>query len=194
MKPFQASSPEIEVNGHTVYAVVAGLRIFGDTPKQILDHHGLHDPQPGQWYSQQAWLDVLYEVAQKIGTKGLRYIGQSIPDNADFPSGLYNIEKVLSGIDIAYHMNHRDTKGVLWDEETHSMREGIGHYNFGITEPGQGIFRCNNPYPCDFDQGIIQSMANRYKPVDTVRVHLDHGEHRPCRRRGDEACEYLISW
>jgi len=40
-----------------------------------------------------------------IRTIVLFSIGNRIPENAQFPSDIYNIEKALQGIDVAYHMN-----------------------------------------------------------------------------------------
>ncbi|MCA9686920.1 MAG: hypothetical protein KC457_32440, partial [Myxococcales bacterium] len=48
---------------------------------------------------------------------------------------------------------------------------------------------CHNPYPCEFDQGIVASMARRFEP----RALLEHvGD--DCRRRGAESCSYLVRW
>ena len=194
MNSFQALRPDIEVNGHTILSVVAGLRFLGDIPLQILAHHGLDQVDPEDWYPQQAWLDAFSEIARKIGDQGLYLIGRTIPDQADFPENIRSIEDALASIDIAYHMNHRDRQGLLWDAEKRTMREGIGHYRFELVDPGKGVVLCDNPYPCPFDQGIVQAMGNRFRPEGTMFVHLEHGAHLPCRRRGDDRCEYIVTW
>jgi len=82
---FIAFAPNVEVNGQTVLSVVDGMGVMKVLAIQILDRHGLSDPQPGLWYSQQAWLDTFREIADQVGPNTLYQIGVRIPENAAFP-------------------------------------------------------------------------------------------------------------
>jgi hypothetical protein len=163
MKAFQATSPAVEVDGETVLAVVAGMGTNKARADRILGSHGLHDVKPGSWYSQQKWLDAFREIAETVG-----------------PNTLYQIiEQALGAIDVAYKMNHRGGE--------------IGSYQFHSTSPKSGKLVCHNPYPSDFDRGIVQAMANRFKPQGSfVSVTLD--ETQPTRKTGGESCTFLVSW
>jgi len=176
---FVAFSPAVEVNGQTVLAVVAGMGAFKDIAHEILTDKGIVDPQPGEWYSQQSWLDAYKDVAEKLGAKTLTQIGKSIPENADFPPDIDTIEKALASIDVAYHMNHRGGE--------------IGHYNYTQVDEKSGKIVCDNPYPCDFDFGIITAMARRFSPQG-VFADVSHDDTQPCRKKGAETCTYMISW
>lgn len=179
MAQYKAFSSGVEVNGETVMAIVDGLGIFKNTALKILEENGISNPVKGSWYLQQAWLNSFKEIAETIGQRTLMEIGTKIPDNAIFPSGIENIEKALAAIDIAYHLNHRGGE--------------IGSYKFEKLGEGTVKITCNNPYPCNFDKGIIFAMANKYKP-ENVFVNLDHVETAPCRNKGDDSCTYIVKW
>ncbi|WP_185156175.1 hypothetical protein, partial [Fulvivirga kasyanovii] len=141
-------------------------------------NHGISDPKPGQWYSQQAWLDSFKEISEKYGNHTLFEIGKAIPKNAKFPPEIDNIEKALSSIDIAYHMNHRNG-----DIGFYKMVE---HDRIGK----KILMHCKNPYPCDFDRGIIIAMARKFNA--SVKIDLD--KTKPSRKDGADDSWYIITY
>ena len=180
MAQFQAFAPGVEVNGETVLSVVAGLGGFEATARQILAENGVVDPQPGKWYRQQAWLDSFKAIATKIGPSALFNIGKAIPDQAQWPPQVTSLETALPSIDMAYHMNHRGGD--------------IGNYGYESTGPTSARMVCRNPYPCEFDRGIVTSVARRFKPKDVMIVSVEHDKTAPCRAKGADSCTYLVSW
>ncbi len=194
MTQFVSFEKGIEVNGQTIYAIVDAMAVKFLTEK-IFEQAGLPSiseiqSNPHGWYSQQKWLDAFKMISDKIGHSSLLAIGKKIPENAQFPSDIDCIEKALASIDVAYHMNHRNAKGeVLFIPETGEMLEGIGHYKFEKIADTKGIMECENPYPCDFDQGIIISMARKFAKFAIVE-HMGG----PCRKKGDNLCRYEINW
>ena len=179
MAQFQALSPNVMVNGQTVLSVVTGMGAFKATAAQILQRNGIPNPEATAWYPQQAWLNAFREIAQSIGSSTLHQIGMSIPRNAKFPPGIDTIEKALESLDVAYHLNHRGGE--------------IGHLSFVKTGPSQGVMTCQNPYPCPFDQGLIEAVAAQFKPADSF-LRVQHDSSKPCRSKQGESCTYLISW
>ena len=179
MPQFQAYSQQVKVNGQTVLSVLSGMGVFRDSGVRILERNGILNLAPTAWYSQQAWLNAFREIAQTIGPKTLYQIGRSIPRNAKFPPGIDSIEKALGLLDTAYHLNHQGGE--------------IGHYSFEKTGPSRGAMTCRNPYPCEFDRGLIEEMATQFKPAATV-VRVQHDSAKPCRAKQGESCTYLVSW
>lgn len=167
------------VNGQTVLAVVAGMGAFRETVVRLLHRHAIVNPFPSGWYPQQAWLDAFREIAQQIGGKTLNQIGRSIPRHAKFPPGIDTVEKALGSLDAAYHLNHRGGE--------------IGHLTFSKTGPSSGIVVGKNPCPCEFDQGLVEAVANQFKPAGSV-VRVAHDLAKPCRKKQGESCTYLVSW
>jgi hypothetical protein len=179
MQPFEATSAKVEVNGETVLAVVAGMGAFSARAVRILELHGLGQPQPGSWYQQQAWLNAFKDIARTLGPRALFRVGLEIPARAQFPPDLTTMEQGLAAIDTAYRMNHRGGD--------------IGSYEYLATGPRSATMVCRNPYPSEFDRGIIQAMANRFRNAECVpEVKVDTT--RPTRVQGGESCTYLVTW
>jgi len=179
MAQFKAFAAGVEVNGETVLAFINGMGSFSATGRHFLAVSGIKDPQPGAWYPQQAWLDAFKLIADRTGPGTLLAIGKAIPESAQWPPQVDTLEKALASIDVAYHMNHRGGE--------------IGYYRYEPTGPQSGKMICNNPYPSDFDLGIIAAVARRFAPAGKFpKVVLD--ESAPTRRQGAESCTFLISW
>ena len=179
MAQFKAYSANVEVNGETVLSVVDGMGAMKTMALGILEKNGIKDPKPGQWFKQQAWLNAFKQISNSIGPNTLSQIGQKIPENAQFPPSIDTIEKALSAIDVAYHMNHRGGE--------------IGHYNCAADGHNKATLVCANPYPCDFDRGIIVAMARRFGPKGG-NVQVTHDDTKPCRKSGGESCTYHVGW
>jgi hypothetical protein len=192
MAQFVAINPNVEVNGQTVLSLVNGLGPFRTKGIEILKECGISNIKLDNWYSQQAWLNAFKHISKNTGSSTLLLIGKSIPDNAQFPSEIDDIFKALSSIDIAYHMNHRLDGKTLFDKQTGSMTEGIGHYHYKKVSNNEIEIKCDNPYPCDFDKGIVMQMANRFRPSN-ARAKIVHDE-SGCRKNGDESCIYRVTW
>ncbi|HUK67092.1 MAG TPA: hypothetical protein VLV17_09715 [Anaeromyxobacteraceae bacterium] len=180
MAQFKAFSPKVEVNGETVHAIVDGMGAFKAKALALLTEHGIPDPKPSAWYSQQAWLDAFKAIATSIGPATLFAIGQKIPANAKFPPGLDSIEKALTSVDRAYRANHRGGD--------------IGSYRAEECGPKSVKMVCENPYPCEFDHGLVTAVAQRFKPAGTIVVKVNHDPKAPCRKHGADSCTYLVSW
>jgi hypothetical protein len=180
MAQFVGFSPNVEVNGETVYAIVDGMGAFRSVAMQILQENGIGDLKPGIWYPQQKWLDAFKKISDALGENTLFNIGLKIPENAIFPKEIETIEDALRSIDIAYHLNHRNGD--------------IGEYRFQSIGPKTAKLFCPNPYPCAFDRGIITAMAKRFKPKESALVNVKHEDSAPCRMKGADSCTYLVNW
>jgi hypothetical protein len=176
---FEAFAPGVEVNGQTVLAIINGMGAFRSRALTILEANAISDPEPGRWYSQQSWLDAFKDISELLGPAALFAIGKSIPRHAKFPPGISTISDALSLLDSAYHLNHRGGE--------------IGSYEFTQTDDRSGVVRCHNPYPCDFDRGVITGTVDTFKPAHML-ARVRHDDKRPCRRKGGETCTYLVNW
>lgn len=181
MAQFIAFATNVEVNGETVRAVIDGMGAFTSHAMRILAENGITDPVPGQWYSQQAWLNAFKDIAEKLGDATLFAIGLSIPRNAKFPPGIDTLGKALGSINEAYQMNHRGGP--------------IGNYTLKRTGDRSAAMVCDNPYPCEFDRGIISAMTDRFPPKGfRHKATVRHDSKSGCRKKGANACVYLINW
>ncbi|OJJ14014.1 hypothetical protein BKI52_44800 [marine bacterium AO1-C] len=172
----------VEVNGQTVLAFVNALPMFRDDMLGILQRHGIENPQEGEWYEQVCWLNAFKEIGEKYGANTLFAIGKAIPENADFPPDINTLEKALASIDVAYHMNHRQGE--------------IGYYKLVKfnEEDKLAIMECRNPYPSNFDRGIITTMARKFKPPRVLMINVAIDTSKPSRLDGADVCTYRITW
>ncbi len=177
MAQFESFTPNVEVNGETVLTTVNCFPEFmRKIALKMIEEKGITNPQPGGWYSQQAWLDSFKEIAEKYGSNTLFEIGKGIPANAKFPPEINSIEKALDLIDVAYNMNHRNGD--------------IGFYKLVSHDKAKKtlIMQCKNPYPCDFDKGIITTMARKFEK--DVKITLDTS--KPSRKNGADESWYVV--
>ena len=177
--PFQEG---VEVNGQTVLTIVNALEAGRSTRMKILQKHGIIDPHPNEWYSQKAWLDAFREISEGLGVHTLFAIGEAIPQNAIFPPEIDTLEKALSSIDIAYHLNHRGGE--------------IGHYTLTSfnNEKRTAVMVCNNPYPSEFDRGIITAMVSKFVPSSSFIFDVQRDLAKETRLNGADECTYIITW
>lgn len=189
---FQAFEKDMQVNGQTINSVSEAVSSFNYIADKYFVDAGLPktaDIKLEGWYSQQAWLNAFKSISEKVGSSTMFRIGKMIPENAQFPPEIDNIEKGLASIDVAYHMNHKNASGqVLFDKG--KMYEGIGHYYFTKHNGNKATIKCENPYHCDFDKGIVTTMALKFE----LSAKIIHDDSKGCRKKGDPACYFDVEW
>jgi hypothetical protein len=183
MAAYEAFDGDVEVHGRTILAVADdALSRFSDAYRETafdaLAANGIDDPSADEWYPQQAWLNTFEVIAAELEPHILDRLGEQIPDVAEWPTTPSSVEEGLRSIDEAYRRNHRGGD--------------IGFYRFESTGEQRGEVICENPYPCEFDRGLIRAVARRYAPVESFVFVEERGDR--CRRRGDDACTYSVSW
>ncbi len=177
MAQFIAHDPNVEVVGAVILSAIAHLK---SDVVPLLEKHGINDVQSDRWYPQQAFLDVLRDIQEGwsfgSSTVDLMSIGMRIPDNAVWPDDVNSVEEALDSIEMAYQLNHRGGD--------------IGHYKIEFAEPHHIRIVCDNPYPSDFDYGIIYRTVKKFSPKgQTFQVQRADS---PSRLKGDEICIYDI--
>lgn len=175
-------SPRAEVLGASVLGMARGLESQGLDWARVLDllHQvGIVDPQADSWYSVTRLLAFLAAVERAHGREALRAVGRAIPDTARFAPDLDTLERALRTLDVAYQVNHRGGP--------------IGRYRYQAKGPGQGEMHCENPYPCDFDGGLLERLVARYA-VAGPALGVTHRPGPLCRRLGAPACVFDLRW
>ncbi|MFO7566040.1 MAG: hypothetical protein R6X02_25575 [Enhygromyxa sp.] len=193
---FRALEPGIELLGSALMATLGGFGPLRTIVERMLCRDGLVDcdaPEaridPAGWYDQQAWLDALCEIDERFGAEILFNIGAEILNAAVIPSLAVDVHSAVASLDLAYHLNHRRGGRVMADLSTGEMLEGIGHYGYERLGDTYILSTCTTPYPCEFDFGVVATMARRFEP----RVIAEHVG-AECRRQGAQACTYSLRW
>lgn len=179
MAQFKSFDPKVEVSGQSILLLVEAMGIVKRMAANILAKYHITDITGKTWYSQQAYLDAFKEIYEKIGPKTIKTIGRQVPEKVIvWPPDIKTVEDALASIDKAYHRNNRGGE--------------IGYYRFEKTGEHSGKMTCYNPFPCTFDEGLVEATVNKFLPPGK-RVSLAHDEHG-CRMKGGDACVYHLAW
>jgi len=192
---YKAINANVKVNGQAILDVLNVSGSLKDITMSILAENGMVSLDSKEWYPQQKLLNVFTYLSNNPGGSETLYgVGKTVSENVKFPSNIKDVHEALSAIDIAYHINHRLDGKVLSDDKTKETEENIGNYRYKFIDEKKAEIVCDNPYPCDFDKGIIYSAAKRFKPPESVSVKIDHDKGESCRETGGSFCRYIISW
>jgi hypothetical protein len=189
-----------EVAGASIRAVTESFRLFPEIGLRPFTKRGIGTVgpdgrlviDPATWHSMAAWVGAFHEIANVVGPQKVYEVGKLIPKTVVFPANIRDVLGALDSIDVAYHMNHRKNGEVMFNPATGKMLEGIGHVRCLAAgrSGGRVAIEADDPYPCDFNRGIIVAMAARFEPNAIIEHTTDVG----CRKQGSLACRYLVSW
>ncbi|HRF93649.1 MAG TPA: hypothetical protein PLZ51_00575 [Aggregatilineales bacterium] len=176
MAEYEALDKNVEVLGITISSVIVS---FGDDAVKILKKYDLYPILPDGWYNQQRWLDSFKELAA-THFLSLVSVGMKIPDLAAWPPDINSVHAALASINVAYSMNHRNGE--------------IGGYYYTETGPTSGTMVCKNPYPSDFDYGLIYRTVQKFRDSTSTKLVVKRDEDNPNRMSGGDSCTYYIEW
>lgn len=177
---FEGSLDGAEVIGRSPLSYIDASesvgQMMGKQTRYKLAAYGLEDVRPDEWYSLKAPLAMLYDMREEYSEVTMWNMARNVPEHVEFPPEIDDVATALYAIDEAYHTSHRGGD--------------IGFYEFDLTDESEGTMVCENPYPCDFDRGLIEGVARKFanKPVQIDEI----GDQ--CRSAGGRYCEYRISW
>ncbi|WP_239576521.1 hypothetical protein [Archangium primigenium] len=173
----------VEVLSLNIQSLLGTYNVLNGEVQRILASHGieLESDSSRRWYPLEAIIRSLEDIRERIGTHTLRAFGSQVPRMAILPPQVDTFEQILPLLNDAYRRNHRG--------------EGdIGGYHYQPLKKNSGRLRSDNPYPCEFDQGLLDGFHARLPPRSSAFqlriVHAPEG----CRSRGAEACTYVLTW
>ncbi len=177
MAQFVAFDSAVEVRGIMVEAFFLAE---GDSIQPILQELGVTHIDPYGWYPHQWVLDLFREVAQREGgSMNLVHIGAAIPEQAEFPPHVDNIEAALNLVDAMYRLHHRGGNA--------------GEYTVSRITPRHLTVACHTPYPSDYDYGLIYALTKRFRPRRSVFV-VRRDDETPSRITGGDTCLFHVTW
>lgn len=171
---------DAEVIGNSLRALMESMSVMKVEAQRLLRAHGIADAQPGQWYPLLSVIRALDDVRTQVGPRTVRAIGHRVATYALVPTRPLLFTHLIAGSDSIYRSNHRGS----W---------GLGGYHPMGGTAASARLRCDNPYPCEFDQGLLEGFFERFTPPGSFRLRLLH-EPGGCRDQGGEACLYQLTW
>jgi len=181
MKEFKCDVEHAKVNGSSVSLYLSAFGSYIKRGQQTLCRYfGVDELSDdlNTWYSLSKFLEAMEEFQKQFGQELIHKMGSVVFEKAVFPPELDSVEKAMQMANMAYYMNHQCEEGE------------IGGYSWEKTSDNSGIIVSDSPYPCAFDQGLLESMVKKFAPDGKV----DHDDSKPCRHQGDDSCTFLISW
>jgi len=176
MTQYKAFDSNVKVRGKTLLSFVQSMGELKEVVEFYLENNGIDKIEADNWYPIQNWLDTLQQISTKIGPSVIKRVGQEIPYNTKWPSMIDSIDTALSLINSAYQQNRKNGT--------------IGNYKFQAFGEKKGRMLCLNPYPCEFDKGLIEGTIRKFGGKLPIIKH----ESRSCRSRGADSCTYIIEW
>lgn len=182
MAAYESFDSNAEVKGVEVTSIAQAAdhlsTVFGERIEEILAANGLASVRSESWYPLQSYLDVIRTVAEQVGQKAVFYIGKKLPELTEWPSGVETVVEGMESISGAYETVHRGGD--------------VGYYRVESVADGRLRLRCQNPYPCALDRGVIRGTGERFSPP-TAYVDLAEQSTR-CRADGGDECVYEVTW
>jgi hypothetical protein len=173
-------------------AVFTAMGPYRHLGEKAFAKHGIWAIDSEQWYAIDILLGVLDVVAEHAGANTLFAIGKRVPEHAAKAQALLpppDVDTALRNVDVYYHRNHRKDGKVMYDPATGTMLEGIGHYHAHADGPRRFVIVCDNPYPAEFDHGLLTAFA-RSLSLDAL---VERDETKPNRARGGDSCTFVVT-
>lgn len=189
----------VEVTGGGIQVVLDAFEPFVMLASNYLLRNGIGEKagrdggvklDPKGWYSLEKFLRAWKEAAAEVGAHVVRKMGPATVKNLTFPPMINDVHTALQNSNIAYHMNHRKNGVPMFNPATGECLSGIGSYVYERLGPTKVLMRCDNCYPCAFDQGLLEALAQKFAPS----ARVTHESPQFCRAKGHPRCNYLVQW
>lgn len=124
-----------------------------------------------KWYPVQAELNALKRTYDEVGKEAVYQAGIRTIEFSAIPP-MNDIVEAMYSLNIAYHMNHRKNGIVMFDPAKGEILTGIGDF---VVEKAdlknrEIIIAAPGPFPCVYNRGIIQGLAQKFEKMATVKL------------------------
>lgn len=177
MAVYQTFHPNNEAKGAAILAAMAALD--AKQVKKLMEANGIESVDAETWYPQELELNILKSINSQ-NFLDMVSVGMKIPEIAAFPPNITDVHGALGLLDAAYHMNVRGPE--------------VGEYRYEKTGERSATVTAYNPYPSDFDYGLIYSLVKRFRPNDSKAVLVKRDDTMANRNNGGDSCVYHITW
>lgn len=176
MAQFVAFDETVEIIGYGLQSIFVGIAatIGEDKTIKIFKKYDLYPIEEAIWYPQQTCLNILRELDEFAD---LVAVGFQVFQPNNSPT-VKTVVDALNFLDVGYQAIHRG--------------ENCGKYEFYLINDQKGRLICHNPYPADFDFGVVYSLLKHYPTNNEMRVVWD--KKVPNRKQGADSCELIIEW
>jgi hypothetical protein len=180
MREFELEDEHVLLAGNVVLVLLDSFGAYRARGEKVIARYladGDKAIEPHGQYPLQKILYGLRDLSEQFGTGFLNRVGRHVFEHAHIPPGLDTLHAFLAATNQAYQMNHVNADGK------------IGSYEWTQVSDRSGRMRCDNPYPCAFDEGLLLGIGTMFG----VELKVVHDE-SSCRRRDGDHCTYQLEW
>ncbi|ADO68893.1 hypothetical protein [Stigmatella aurantiaca] len=170
----------VEVMSNTARTLFGAVGLLEQETRRIITAHGIPTLAQQGWYPLQTLLLCLNDIRSQIGPYTVHALGQHTARHITFLPSIDSFGGALSSLNEAYRMHHRGTGE-------------IGGFQYQPQSVRSARIRCDNPYPCEFDQGLLEALFELFPPQESFRLRVTHAP-EGCRSKADCACVYHLHW
>lgn len=171
-----------EVIGGSVQIIIQAMGNVKEMGLRVLKENGVDtNVPPDGWVNLEKWINSLKAIEKSFGPNTLFMIGKKVPEIIPFPK--LDFASAMNGININYLNSHKN------------IDKAASYYKFTKKGEKSAIVVCTNPYPSDFDRGLIAGLSRKFAPANTtslVEVELDTT--LPSRKSGAVSCTFNLIW
>jgi len=176
-KPDEHAGPTVD--GRVVRAFVDGVAetcgYFEERAHRLLGKHGIEDPQSGDSYALEAYLDAICDVQRTTGPNTLNRIGRATSAALPWSHRVQTIEDAFADLDHTFGRAH--------DSDA-------GSFEFEPDDHG-GLLVADTPYPDAFEKGLVEGIGKHFGTnTGFIAVHDDG----PLRADGGDRREFDLTW
>lgn len=173
-----------EVVGASVQIIIQSMGRVKDMGLKILQENDVNINVPlDGWVNLSSFIRSLEQIGTKFGPNTLYMIGKTVPEIIQFPPMINGFESAMGSINISYLNSHRN------------IDKTYPYYSFKKEGERKASVHCDNPYPSEFDRGLITGLARKFPPKNIsgpMDAHLDRG--KPTRKEGANSCTFVMTW
>lgn len=179
MALYQVQDENTQVHAGSAKVILEGLAHYRYLREELIQEYGLHSYEG--WHPMSKALSMFKKLEEMLGPEAIYSIGKSIPIKMGFNPAIHSLKEALTWIDELYHqfLKGGEAGAYLLDEYDEDRQ--------------RALIRSTTPYPTELEFGIIESVANHYRPYgQVVRVQLDCKKER--KRFGGQSDSFIVEW
>lgn len=179
-----------QVHGRYVTGMVQSVGeispVFEQKLRDVVAEYGIENPTPEGWYSAEAFVNAVNDVAEDIGTRTVTEAGKTMGQQVPTPPDAESPHDALAAVDQSLQEAHRGGES---DRPVGSFtyeRIDSSVARVGVTEP--------YPYPEGISRGSLSGVVQQMAP-DPSKVFAEEVETAPTsREKAPEEVAYRIRW
>ncbi|MDC0712895.1 hypothetical protein POL68_30820 [Stigmatella sp. ncwal1] len=170
----------VEVMGNTARTLFGVVGLLEQETRRIITAHGIPALAQQAWYPLQKLLLCLNDIRSHIGPYTVHALGRHTARHITFAPSVDSFGESLFSLNEVYRMHHRGSGE-------------IGGFHYQPQSGRSAHVRCDNPYPCEFDQGLLESLFELFPPPESFRLRVTHAP-ASCRSKAADTCVYHLQW